>query len=62
MIGADHEPNEAVILAAQWLADQREPPHPIIPHLRRQFGLTALEACEASALAANYRICRQAFA
>jgi hypothetical protein len=62
MTGADHEHNESVITAAQWLADERQPPQPIIPELRRRFGLSPLEACEASALAQKYRICRRAFA
>lgn len=47
--------------AAQWLADQKEPPKPAVPHLRKTFGLTAHEACEACALAGRYRIVRRAF-
>lgn len=30
MTGADHEHSDTVIVAAQWLADQRQPPHPIV--------------------------------
>lgn len=60
--GHSHEHSEAVILAAQWLADERQPPQPIIPHLRQRFGLTALEASEACALARKYRTWRQAHA
>lgn len=35
--------------AAVWLAmtPQAEKPHPIIPHLRKQFGLTPQQAVEA---------------
>lgn len=62
MTGTDHEHNEAVIVAAQWLADQREAPRLAVPELRARFGLTALEACEAIAKAQNFRICRKAFA
>lgn len=62
MTGADHEHNESVITAAQWLANEHRLPQPLIPELRRRFGLSALEACEASALAQKYRICRRAFA
>ena len=61
MTGNDHEHNEAVTYAARWLAEQKSPPHPIIPRLREQFGLTSLEACEAAALSQTYRTCRQAF-
>jgi hypothetical protein len=46
--------------AAQWLANQDQPPKPIVPTLRQQFGLSALEACEAAALSHKYRIRRQA--
>lgn len=61
MTGADHEHSESVTIAAQWLADQREPPHPIVPTLRSQFGLSALEACEAIARSRQMTICRKAF-
>jgi hypothetical protein len=61
MTGTDHEHSESVITAAQWLADERAPPQPIIPELRRRFGLNSLEACEASAMAQRFRICRKAF-
>jgi len=56
----EHEHSEAVILAAQWLADQNPPPKPIVPALRERFGLSALEACEAAALSNKYRIWRRA--
>lgn len=58
----DHQHSEAVIQAAQWLADEPQPPQPAIPYLRQRFGLSALEACEACALAAQFRINRKAFA
>lgn len=58
----DHQHSETVIVAAQWLADARERPDAIIPHLRQRFGLTAVEACEACALANSFRIARSAHA
>lgn len=58
----DHQHSEAVVIAAQWLADERQPPQPIIPHLRTRFALSAVEACEACALAKTFRINRKAFA
>lgn len=41
--------NPRVIEAATWLATTPDSmkPHPIIPHLRRRFALTALEASQA---------------
>lgn len=60
MTGNDHEHSESVVAAAQWLADERQPIHPIIPELRQRFGLTAMEACEASAMAQRFRIYRRA--
>lgn len=61
MTGADHQHNEAVVLAAQCIVEEKNPPQPIIPYIRERFGLTALEACEACALANKYRIARRAF-
>lgn len=61
MTGADHERSETVIVAAQWLADQREPPHPTVPALRSLFGLSGHEACEAIARARQMTICQKAF-
>lgn len=58
----DHQHSETVIQAAQWLADERQSPQPVIPILRQRFGLTALEACEACALATAFRTNRKAFA
>ncbi|WP_412063752.1 hypothetical protein [Rhizobium sp. SYY.PMSO] len=60
MTGADHEHNESVTLAAQWLADQREAPARAVPELRQRFGLSAVEACEAIATANRFRIYRRA--
>lgn len=51
----------AVTAAAQWLADQKEPPALAVPILKKKFGLTALEACQAIKLANDFRICRRAF-
>jgi len=56
----EHEHSAAVEQAAQWLADQREAPHPVIPTLRERFGLTPLEATEACAWADRMRIYRKA--
>lgn len=56
MTGVDHEHSEAVVIAAHWLIKQTDPPKPVIVQLRRRFNLTALEACEASALANRCRI------
>ncbi|TBD15716.1 hypothetical protein ELH24_09320 [Rhizobium ruizarguesonis] len=60
MTGADHVHNESVVQAAQWLAEEKDPPRPIIPIIRQRFGLSALEACEAAALSNKYRILRRA--
>jgi hypothetical protein len=61
MTGADHQHSDTVLMAAQWLAQQQQPPRPIIPHLRQRFGLSALEACEACGLASSVRVaCRAA--
>ncbi|GAJ96176.1 hypothetical protein EXN67_09385 [Rhizobium rhizogenes] len=56
----EHQHSEAVVEAAQWLADQNPVPQPVIPSLRNHFGLSALEACEAAALATKYRVFRKA--
>lgn len=50
-----------VVGAAQWLAEQKDPPGMAVPILKAQFGLSALEACEAIRLAENFRIVRRAF-
>lgn len=52
---------ELVTRAAIWLADQAQPAHPIVPALKDRFGLSAKEACEATALAERYRMLRRAF-
>lgn len=43
----DH--SASVTKAAQWLATtpRHQHPQPIIPHLQREFGLSAKQACEA---------------
>ena len=58
----EHEHSEAVIQAAQWLADQPVPPTPLVPTLQQRFGLTLIEATEACALATRYRMLRSAMA
>jgi hypothetical protein len=45
--GLDHESSAAIDQAAAWLATEDHPPSPIIPTLRRRFGLSAIEACTA---------------
>jgi len=57
----EHAHSEAVTVAAQWLADEQTPPAGVIPFLRSRFNLTALEACEACAMARRFRINRRAF-
>ena len=59
--GHSHEQSEAVVQAAQWLADQNPPPHPAIPLLRSRFSLSAVEACKAIAMAQRFRTYRGAF-
>jgi hypothetical protein len=53
--------NPAVVKAAQWLAEQKEPPKLAVPALKEEFGLKASEACEAIRLAQNFRTVRRAF-
>ena len=50
-----------VIVAAQWLAEQKEPPAQAVPTLKERFGLSALEACDACHLAYKFRLVRKAF-
>ncbi|MEZ5782368.1 MAG: hypothetical protein R3D70_12220 [Rhizobiaceae bacterium] len=47
--GLSHEHSAAIETAAEWLAStpQSDRPKPIVPHLQKAFGLTALEAIEA---------------
>lgn len=52
--------SEAVLVAAQWLADQVPPPPRAVPVLKGRFNLTALEACQAIALADRFRTYRRA--
>jgi len=40
---------------ATRLLNEQDPPRPIILHLRQRFGLSALEGCEAVALAARFQ-------
>ena len=55
MTGADHEHSDAVVVAAQWLADERNVPTPLVPHLKQRFGLSSLQACESIAMAKRFR-------
>lgn len=56
----EHHHTAAVEEAAQWLADEQSPPEPLIPTLRSRFGLSALEATEACAMAERFRTYRRA--
>lgn len=47
--------NETVVAAARWLADQAEPPRAAVPELKKRFGLSAVQACEAIKLTEQYR-------
>jgi len=58
---AEHERSDAVVVAAQWLSEQTPAPTPTVPALRSRFNLTALEACEAAAMAQRFRSNRKAF-
>lgn len=53
--------NPEVIRAAQWLAEQKEPPPQAVPTLKERFGLSALEACEACKLAHDFRLNRKVY-
>lgn len=59
MTGTNHH-SAAVEQAAQWLAEQKEPPHPAVPVLRSRFNLSAVEACEAIAMARRFQVYRRA--
>lgn len=56
-----HKENSSVIAAAQWLADQKEPPVKAVSTIRKRFSLSMKEACDACALAQKYRTARRAF-
>jgi hypothetical protein len=47
--------------AAMWLSDQAEKPAQLIPHLKAEFQLSAVQACEAVAMARRSEINRRAF-
>lgn len=57
----EHEHSEAVTLAAQWLAEQNPPPRAPVIEIRARFPLSAVEACEATAMANRFRTYRKAF-
>lgn len=42
-----HDVTRDVAVAANWLATEKSPPHPIVPDLRQRFGLTLFEAVAA---------------
>lgn len=43
--------NDAVQQAAVWLTSTASPPRPLVPYLRQEYALTALQACQAIELA-----------
>lgn len=47
--------SDNVIAAAQWLAQRDQHQAAVIPALRREFDLSALEACQACKLASDLR-------
>ena len=53
--GHCHESTASIDEAARWLAGQPQAPSPVVPTLRRRFGLTPLEACVAIREAALIR-------
>ena len=53
--GLDHESTAAIDEAAAWLASEDQPPSPIVPALRRRFGLSVVDACAAIREAALIR-------
>jgi hypothetical protein len=58
----EHENSDIVEEAARWYSETGRPAElPAVVLLRRRFGLTALQACEAIALAQKYRTNRRAF-
>ena len=50
-----------VVSAAQWLADQHQPPSPVVPALVDRFNLHARHAAEVIDLAGRMRLLRRAF-
>lgn len=53
--------NPVVVRAAQWLADQDNPPQPIVVELQHRFGLAHTHACEVHELAGRMLMLRRAF-
>lgn len=53
----DVAPSQAAVIqaAAEWLAAQPSPPHPVVPLLKERFHLSGLEACRAIAQAQQIR-------
>ncbi|MFP5078627.1 hypothetical protein ACLE20_15080 [Rhizobium sp. YIM 134829] len=52
-----------VVTAARWLADQRQQlPRPLVPFLKRRFGVEPSAAIEAIDLAGRMLLLRRAFA
>ncbi|MDM9629524.1 hypothetical protein QTL95_26935 [Rhizobium sp. S152] len=54
-----HLDDHAVTAAAEWVADN-EPRPDVIPAIKDRYGLSALQAAEACALAQKIRVARRA--
>jgi hypothetical protein len=56
-IGGPTDRSTAITQAAEWLASrpQHHRPHPLVPELKKLFGLSAKEACEAIRTAGDLR-------
>lgn len=39
-----HRSEAQIECASRWLAESKEPPRPLVPHLRKTFGLSAADA------------------
>lgn len=54
MTGVDHESTAAIDEAARWFVANRETcEKPVIPALRRRFGISGVDACRALAEASR---------
>ncbi|TNM66472.1 hypothetical protein [Aliirhizobium smilacinae] len=50
---------DEIIKAAEWLAEQKEPPALVAPALKQQFGLNPSEAGQAALIARGIRTARK---
>lgn len=54
-MSVDLQPDAAVEAAARYIIAGRDAGQPIIPDVKRRYGLTTAEACEACRIAAQMR-------